>query len=163
MGQFSLRGYPELANWMDRNLWPSYVQTYRADIRLRQVEPSQFNPFEAMAAWRGCSTSPKRPGFGVAVNTIRLGFPSRGDLPGDYPDLILLGKRIVKTLGFTFRMGDLMLSGGIARPEHAMARPMGGILMKQPGERGVSHSESPGKNLRSISMDFCRSGGRSSG
>jgi len=136
-------GYPELvANpEMDRNLWhASYVQTYlERDVRsLRQVgDLSQFQSFLRALAARSAqlfNLSETARDLGVAVNTIKAWLSV---LEATYQVIILrpyfanLGKRIVKTPKVYFSdVGILCYLVGLRDPEHAMAGPMGGILME---------------------------------
>jgi predicted AAA+ superfamily ATPase len=116
------------------------VQTYlERDVRsLRQVgDLSQFQSFLRALAARSAqlfNLSETARDLGLAVNTIKAWLSV---LEATYQVIILrpyfanLGKRIVKTPKVYFSdVGTLCYLVGLRDPEHAMAGPMGGILME---------------------------------
>ena len=136
-------GYPEPTTHPDRDfaLWySSYIQTYlERDVRsLRQIgDLTQFQIFLRTLAARSGQllnlTSIARD-LGVAVNSIKAWISV---LEASYQVTLLrpyhanVGKRLVKTPKIYFTdVGTLCHLTGLKDPEHALAGPMGGAILK---------------------------------
>jgi predicted AAA+ superfamily ATPase len=136
-------GYPELVANPERglNLWhASYMQTYlERDVRsLRQIgDLSQFQSFLRAVAARSAqlfNLSEVARDLGLAVNTIKAWLSV---LEATFQIIVLrpyfssLGKRLVKTPKVYFAdTGTLCYLVGLRDPEHAVAGPMGGVIME---------------------------------
>jgi hypothetical protein len=136
-------GYPELVANPGRelNLWhASYMQTYlERDVRsLRQIgDLSQFQSFLRAVAARSAqlfNLSEVARDLGLAVNTIKAWLSV---LEATFQIIVVrpyfsnLGKRLVKTPKVYFAdTGTLCYLVGLRDPGHAVAGPMGGIIME---------------------------------